>query len=182
TRWRLLILVACFAPNSGPMADDGTLDRAGFEFGGRYWYSAGRIGYNYYGDTTTSLLVSRLTYDQLTANAGEVYFRGDVNWGFFVKGFIGAGGIAGGKLLDEDLPPLTVPYSETSSTVSGNLSYGTIDVGYSVIRQPSFRLGGFAGYGRWNEALTANGCTQLATNPVICQPVPVPTSISVVKE
>jgi len=64
TRWRLLILVACFAPNSGPMADDGTLDRAGFELGGRYWYSTGRIGYNYYGDTTTSLLVSRLTCDQ----------------------------------------------------------------------------------------------------------------------
>jgi outer membrane protease len=165
-------------------AEDGApaLDRAGLEVGGRYWYSTGRIGYNYYGDTTTSLLVSRLTYDQLTANSGEVYARGDTPWGFFVKGFIGAGSISGGHLTDEDFPPLTIPYSETTSTTSGTLSYGTIDVGYSVIRQPSFRLGGFVGYGRWNESVTASGCTQIATNPAICQPFPLPTSIAVINE
>jgi hypothetical protein len=55
-----------------------------------------------------------------------------------------------GRLIDEDFPPLTLPYSETSSATSGNLSYGAIDVGYSVVRQPSFRLVGFVGYGRWN--------------------------------
>jgi hypothetical protein len=168
---------AARAEDSGP-----NLDRAGLEFGGRYWYSTGRIGYNYYGDTTTALLVSRLTYDQLTANAGEFYARGDTPWGIFIKGFIGAGSISGGRLLDEDFPFPGFPYSETTSVAAGTLSYGTIDLGYSVIRQPSFRLGGFAGYGRWNEAVTASGCTQIATNPDVCGFFPIPASIAVVSE
>jgi hypothetical protein len=179
------LLIACLAVSLPVVAraDDGpNLDRPGIELGARYWYSTGRVGYNYYGDTTTSLLVSRLTYDQLAASAGELYFRGDVSWGLFVKGFIGAGSISGGRLIDEDFPPLTLPYSETSSSTSGNLSYGAIDVGYSVVRQPSFRLGGFVGYGRWNEAITASGCTQLAANPDICQPFPLPASIAVINE
>ncbi len=168
--------IACAEDTAGP-----TLDRSGLEFGGRYWYSAGRIGYNYYADTTTTLLVSKLTYDQLTGNAGEFYFRGDAKWGFFVKGFAGAGGISGGRLTDADFPFPGFPYSVTTSTASGTLSYGTVDLGYSVIRQPGFRLGGFVGYGRWNEAITASGCTQIAANPFVC-PVPVPASVAVVKE
>ena len=168
--------IACAEDTCGP-----TLDRSGLEFGGRYWYSTGRIGYNYYADTTTTLLVSKLTYDQLTGNAGEFYFRGDAKWGFFVKGFAGAGGISGGRLTDADFPFPGFPYSVTTSTASGTLSYGTVDLGYSVIRQPGFRLGGFVGYGRWNEAITASGCTQIAANPFVC-PVPVPASIAVVKE
>jgi hypothetical protein len=141
----------------------------------------GRNAYNYYGDTTTSLLVSRLTYDQLTANSGEFYFRGDLPWGFFLKGFIGAGSISGARLLDEDFPPVIVPYSDTTSTASGSLAYGTIDLGLSVIRQPGVRLGGFVGYGRWNESVTASGCTQIATNPLICQPALL-NSIAVINE
>jgi len=127
----LMALLAGCAPLSAAGADDGTLDHAGLELGGRYWYSTGRIGYGYYGDTTTSLLVSRLTYDQLTANSGEIYARGDTPWGIFIKGFAGLGAIAGGRLIDEDFPPVTFPYSETSSTTSGSLSYGTVDLGYS---------------------------------------------------
>jgi len=86
TKWRVLVLVACIALIPRALADDGTLDHSGFELGGRYWYSTGRIGYGYYGDTTTSLLVSRLTYEQLTANSGEIYVRGDTPWGIFAKG------------------------------------------------------------------------------------------------
>ena len=97
------------------------------------------------------------------------------------KGFIGAGGINGGQLLDEDFPPLTVPYSATTSDTNGTLSYGIIDVGYSLIRQPNFRLGPFVGYGRWNEFITASGCTQIGGNPDICQPA-VPTSFALVNE
>ena len=40
----------------------------------------------------------------------------------------------------------------------------------------------FAGYGRWNEGITASGCTQIATNPDICMPVPLPVSIPVINE
>jgi hypothetical protein len=182
-RHLLITLLAVSVPVVARADEPGpNLDRPGFEVGGRYWYSTGRVGYNYYGDTTTSLLVSRLTYEDLTANAGEVYLRGDLSWGLFVKGFIGAGSIGGGRLIDEDFPPITLPYSETSSSTSGSLSYGAVDVGYSVFRQPSFRLGGFVGYGRWNEAISAAGCTQLATNPDICQPFPLPSSSTVIKE
>jgi hypothetical protein len=181
------LLAACMAaciPLVAARADEPgqNLDRPGFELGGRYWYSTGRIGYNYYGDTTSSFLVSRLTYDQLTANSGELYFRGDASWGLFVKGVIGAGSVSGGRLLDEDFPPLTAPYSETTSAASGTLSYGSIDLGYSLVRQPGFRLGGFVGYGRWNESVTASGCAQIAGNPYICQPFPVPTSVALVNE
>jgi hypothetical protein len=180
----LAALLAFGVPTIAAVAGDYGSDLAspGFELGARYWYSMGRNGYNYYGDTTTSLLVSRLTYDQLTANSGELYFRGDIPLGFFLKGFIGGGSIGNGKLLDEDFPPLTVPYSETTSAASGTLSYGTIDLGYSLIRQPSFRFGPFVGYGRWNESVTASGCTQIANNPDICMPFALPTSIPVINE
>jgi hypothetical protein len=57
-RARLLLAawVASCVPLAAARADEPgqTLDRPGFEFGGRYWYSTGRIGYNYYGDTTAT--------------------------------------------------------------------------------------------------------------------------------
>jgi len=58
---------------------------------------------------------------------------------------IGVGSIASGRLLDEDFPPVTFPYSETSSTTNGSLSYGTVDLGYAIVRQPNIRFGGFVG-------------------------------------
>jgi hypothetical protein len=179
----LIALLALGVPMAAARADDNdsTLDRAGFEVGGRFWYSSARNGYNYYGDATTSMLVSRLTYDGLPASSGELYFRGDVTWGLFIKGFIGAGVISGGHLIDEDFPPLTVPYSQTSSNTSGSLNYGTIDLGYSFIRQPKVRLGAFVGYGRWHESVNGNGCTQLASNTDICTPA-VPTFNTLVNE
>jgi hypothetical protein len=180
----LIAVMAACPPGVAAKADEPapSLDRPGLELGGRYWYSTGRIGYNYYGDTTSAALVSRLTYDQLTANAGELYFRGDVPAGFFVKGLIGAGSTSGGRLIDEDFPSPGFVYSETLSAASGTLSYGIIDLGYSIVRQPSFRLGGFVGYGRWNESITASGCTQIASNADVCQPFPLPTSIAVIRE
>ncbi len=182
-RHLLIAIMVALVPAAAAAQEGATgLERAGFEFGARYWYSVGRNGYDYYADTTTALLVSRLTYSNLAASSGEFYFRGDIPLGIFVKGFIGAGGGSSGRLIDEDFPPSLVPYSETSSAASGTLSYATVDLGYSFIRQPSFRLGAFVGYARWNEAITASGCTQIATNPDVCMPVPLPASIPVIKE
>ncbi|WP_369674637.1 hypothetical protein, partial [Enterococcus faecium] len=96
-----------------------------FELGSRYWYSTGRNAYNYYADPTSASLVSRLTYDGLTAHSGEMFFRADTALGIFAKGTIGAGAIAGGRLSDEDFPPLTTPYSQTTSSTVGNLGFGT---------------------------------------------------------
>ena len=58
-----------------------------WEFGGRYWYSSGKNWYNYYGDNTTSLLVSRRTYQGMTGQSGEAFFRVDS-----VSGSLSAGG------------------------------------------------------------------------------------------
>ena len=79
----LLIAVMVAAAPVAAVAEDGPtgLERAGFELGARYWYSVGRNGYDYYADTTSALMVSRLTYDKLAASSGELYFRGDVPWG-----------------------------------------------------------------------------------------------------
>jgi hypothetical protein len=82
-----------------------------WEFGGRYWYSSGKNWYNYYGDTTTSLLVSRLSYQGMTGQSGEAFFRVDSFSGslkgVFVKGYAGGGAITNGTFIDEDFPPLT---------------------------------------------------------------------------
>src|SRR6476660_8323425 len=138
----LIALMVAVVPAAAVAEDEGPvgLARPGFEFGARYWYSVGRSGYDYYADTTSTFLVSRLTYDKLAARAGEVYFRGDVSWGFFLKGVIGAGHSSGGNLRDEDFAPFIVPYSATDSSADGTLSYGSIDFVYSLVRQPSFRL------------------------------------------
>ena len=79
-RQLIVTLLGTCVPLVSAWAGDGvpSLDQSGFEVGARYWASWGQNGYNYYGDTTTSLLVSRLTYKNLMANSGEVYFRGDV--------------------------------------------------------------------------------------------------------
>lgn len=157
-----------------------SLQGPGFELGGRYWYSTGRNAYNYYADPTSASLVSRLTYDGLTAHSGEMFFRADTALGIFAKGTIGAGAIAGGRLSDEDFPPLTTPYSQTTSSTVGNLGFGTIDLGYSILRQPAARVGAFVGYGRWNESVKALGCTQLASSS-ICSP-PLDASTVGIKE
>jgi hypothetical protein len=168
-----------------------------WEFGGRYWYSSGKNWYNYYGDTTASLLVSRLTYQGMTGQSGEAFFRVDSVSGMlervFVKGYAGGGAITKGTLIDEDFPPLTVPYSSTSSDILGHLSYASVDAGftfldntrrnYSSNSEPwaRVRLGAFAGYHYWHELANANGCSQTGGNTAICG-MPVPTSITLATE
>jgi hypothetical protein len=172
-----------------------------WDFGARYWYSSAKNGYNYYADTTGSLLVSRLTYQGMTANSGEGYFRLDGSngplTGFFLKGYIGGGSISNGNLIDEDfllLPPLgPPPYSNTTSSLSGSLGYASIDLGYSLFDDSwaravrtgdasgGMRLGAFLGYHYWQETANAYGCTQNAGNPNICFPT-IPSSILGVTE
>jgi hypothetical protein len=154
------------------------------EVGARYWYSVGTNAYDYF-DTTGTLLVSRLSYEDMTAHSGEAFFRVDHKSGLFLKGFLGAGAIVDGTLFDEDFPPTIDPYSKTSSTIDGDLSYITVDLGFTFydstrrvmrglkdgpVDQRGIRIGGFIGYNYWHEKADAFGCTQLATNPVICVP------------
>ena len=151
-----------------------------WEVGGRYWYSTGKSSLDLF-DTTGALLVSRLTYDGLTAHSGELFFRGQHNSGFFVKGYVGGGSITGGALTDEDFPPVVVPYSNTTSSQSGgSLTMADIDVGVVFWKAKGNQLGAFVGYHYWRESYDASGCRQNATS-TICVPT-IPTSVAVISQ
>ncbi len=155
-----------------------------WDVGARYWFSTGESSYDLF-DGTGDVLVSRLSYQDLSAHSGEMFFRGDHSSGFFVKGYIGAGIANDGNLVDEDFEPVTVPFSQTTSDQDeGTLRYGSIDVGYTFYdsttgltgfkdeptRSMGLKLGAFVGYHYLNEKYNAFGCAQLADNPVICAP------------
>jgi hypothetical protein len=139
-----------------------------YELGLRYWYGWGSTAKNLY-DTSGSMLVSRLTYDEFQSHSGELFGRVDHSSGWFVKANLGAGAIVQGRLKDEDFPPVLDPYSSTlSDQRDGSIAYGSADVGYHLVRGGDFRLGVFAGYHFLAETVRAYGCTQVAANPFVC--------------
>ena len=151
------------------------------EAGSRVWFSSGRIGapqplLNSATNTPiNATLASSLTFSGLSAISGEAFARADQSSGLFVKGYLGAGGIRGGKLNDEDFPAAGA-YSNTLSSASGNIAYGTFDLGYSFLSAPGAKLGAFAGYNHYEEGANAYGCVQLA-GAVTCNPAtPFPAS------
>ncbi len=141
-----------------------------FEGGGRYWYSWGRFQKDLPGNSSNDhSLISRLTYDNLTANTGEFFGRIDTPINVFLKGHVGGGSISGGHMNDEDWAILfggfPVSYSNTlSDKVTGPLFYGTIDLGYDLLRGPGYKVGPFIGYNRYKYTMNAGGCVQIA-NP-----------------
>jgi len=155
------------------------------EGGLRYWFSSAKNRYNYYADPTPTQEVSRLSYVGLTGHTGEAFFRVDAHEGwfknFFLKGYVGGGGITSGKLYDEDFEPFIDPYSKTSSDAGGRLQYASIDFGYNIFEIERFRFGAFVGYHRWQETVDARGCSQVGGNPFICF-VPLPSNLRVITE
>lgn len=177
--------VLCVMTSAALAADFGpepvqTAQAWSWDVGARYWYSTGKNQYSLF-DSTGAVPFSRLTYDDLKAHSGETFFRVDhLPTHLFLKGYIGAGVFAGGKLTDEDFPtPLTgqVGYSNTTSQQDGgNLRYFTVDIGYTFYdstqrhgglkdrdidsNRRGMRLGAFVGYNYWNEKADAFGCVQ----------------------
>ncbi|MGX9980607.1 hypothetical protein [Methylobacterium fujisawaense] len=155
----------------------------GLEAGLRYFFSSGspreRLGDPY----APGQLNSRLTYAKTDAHAGETFVRLDHNpTGLFAKGFLGAGGVTGGRLADEDFPPVEVPYSKTHSPIKdGDIGYGVIDFGYDVLHRDGFKLGGFLGYQYFSELYNGYGCRQVARGD-ICASHPQPASIKTLGE
>lgn len=156
-----------------------------YELGLRYWYSAGKFDKTLY-NTTGATLLSRLTYDGAVGHTGEAYFNitDPSNW--FLKGSIGAGMLARGRLQDEDFnlpdPPFSVPYSSTDSDLKkSHLTYANIDLGYYPLRGENGKLGAFVGYHYLRENLNAYGCTQTAGNPDVCVPS-IPASVLVITQ
>jgi outer membrane protease len=156
-----------------------------YELGTRYWYSSGSFDKTLY-DNTGSVLLSKLTYGGATGHAGEVYLNiaDPNNW--LLKGTVGIGRFAGGKLQDQDfnlpIPPFSESYSSTDSDMKrSSLNYASIDFGYYPLRGPRGKLGGFVGYHYLHEKLNAYGCTQTGGNTDICVPA-IPTSVLVITQ
>ena len=147
------------------------------DFGLRFWYGKTTTAKNLY-DNTGALLVSRLTYGDLSIFAAEAYGRFDLDKRWFLKGYVGGGGFRNGSLKDEDFAPVTTPYSSTLS-VQQNSSpiYGSLDAGFNVVWGPDFRVGLFGGLHYMNQTINAYGCTQIAFNPNVCGPVPIPNQV-----
>jgi opacity protein-like surface antigen len=161
------------------MTDAPVVPAAEVEVGGRVWYSSGRFQKDLstsQSQTMPGLLVSRLTYES-SAASGELFGRIDTSSNIFVKGFVGGGKILSGNMHDEDWVIFNgqVPYSNTQSNVTGDLAYGTFDVGYSLFRGPSSNVGGFVGFNYYDENKSAYGCKQIANAFSDCVPA-VPNS------
>jgi outer membrane protease len=167
--------VEYFTPNPAPAIQA--------EFGARYWFGTGKTGKSLYGPPSVyNGLVSRLTYSDFLVNAGEFDWRVAFLNGWFIKGYIGGGSATQGQLQDEDFPPALTPYSSTTSReASGFLGYGSVDVGYDVLRGGDFRVGAFVGYHYLNQGENAYGCAQNAANPLVCQP-PIPATIEAISQ
>ena len=121
-------------------------------------------------------LVSRLTYDDVTAHAGELFARVDSPWQIFLKGFAGLGRSTGGGLNDEDWGLITAaPFTAYSNTLSSltntNLNYATIDAGFNVLHGRAYKVGAFVGYSHVHEQYSADNCHQIASPSAgICTP------------
>ena len=159
-----------------------------FEMGARYVHGWGRfqkdLGIQGLGIDT---LASRLTYDGMKTNGGELFARLDTQNNFMVKGLLGAGTGSGGQMNDEDwgivfgpFGLFAIPYSNTLSDVDNRIKYGTVDVGYDWLRGPGYKVASFVGYNVLRQDMKAFGCTQIA-DPIICVPA-IPTSVLVITE
>jgi hypothetical protein len=151
-----------------------------FDVGARAFFSNGLDGEsNPLGGTPTNpinTVVSRLLWSNLNSLAGETYARVDHSSGFFVKGYLGAGGLFNGVLHDEDFPADNA-YSNAYSTVAGSMGYVTADAGYTFLKAPGAKLGAFVGYNFFSEQMIAHGCTQVAGDD-ICAPADPTTELS----
>ena len=159
--------------------------RWAFEMGGRYWFSSGRFQKDLASGPTSSLsLISRLTYDDMTAHSGEAFARLDTPWDVFIKGFAGLGRISsGGHMNDEDWGLFTAApataYSNTLSNLSStNINYATIDLGYDFLHGPGYKVGAFVGYNHVYEQYAATDCNQIASpTSGICSPAITNTAV-----
>jgi opacity protein-like surface antigen len=126
--------------------------------GTRYWYSSGK-------EKNTSgngILTSQLTYGNLTGQSGEFFARIDTPSRIFVKGYVGAGALNGGRATDEDWGDATHEkqgFMVSNSTSSGWLNYAAGDVGYSVFQNGNYKVGPFVGYSYFRQNTNAIGCT-----------------------
>jgi opacity protein-like surface antigen len=134
-----------------------------FETGARAWLSSGGLGAPQPLLNQPNFIASRLTFEQEQGYSYETFARLDHESGFFVKGFLGAGGITGGKMYDEDFPAGGAYSNTLQGDNRGSVSYGVFDVGYTLLRAPGAKVGGFVGYSYYGQRVNTYGCTQIAS-------------------
>ena len=119
----------------------------------------------------------------MQGHAVEAFGRADHTSGLYVKGYLGGGIVNKGTLNDEDFPPFVVPYSSMmSDQKNGQILYGSVDLGFNLVRNNAIRVGAFAGYHYFQEQVSAFGCTQVASNSQVCGGIGVPYSIRAITQ
>jgi hypothetical protein len=104
-----------------------------------------------------------LTWENLDANALELFGRQNFTGNWFLKGNLGIGRINTGSFDDEDYLANQFKFLDTTSSVTeGRISYGTIDIGLMPWSWQGGRstLGVFLGYNQWTEDVDAYGISQ----------------------
>jgi opacity protein-like surface antigen len=131
----------------------------------RYWLGDSKFAWNLY-NIAGDELVSRITYQGVTTNSAEGFWRLQHQNGIFFKGYVGAGSNLNGESIDEDFLPSTTPYSRTvSEQKQGRLNYFSFDLGYTLYEQAHYKLSPFIGYHYWFTRYNSFGCRQTASNP-----------------
>ncbi|CCG40091.1 outer membrane beta-barrel protein [Magnetospirillum molischianum] len=166
-----------FGPSPAVAEESPPIRDFSIEFGTRAGWTTGNFRYDLFDLYNKSAMNSRLTWPG-TGTMTEVFGRIDHHSGAFLKGFVGGIAFAdGADMYDEDffLPP--DPYSKTVHIRKNSQSlYATIDVGYAFM-SGGWRAGPFVGYSYYDERQNAYGCTQIATNPFICEPPGSPSPV-----
>lgn len=139
-----------------------------FDTGIRYWLGQSDFEFNLYNIKGDQLL-SRLTYQDVTTDTAEGFWRLGHQDGVFFKGYIGAGSNIGGAFIDEDFPSAFDVYSRTQSDQKhGRLNYFSADLGYDLFQYSRYKISPFIGYHYWLTHYNSFGCSQTADNPDIC--------------
>lgn len=134
------------------------------ELGVRWWVSSGETKISHNAQVIDPALgnpTSVLVYENLDANALELFGRLNFARDWFLKGSIGVGRINAGAFQDEDFLAGQVKISDTTSAVPDQrIGYGTLDIGYQwVLAGGATTLGVFAGFSQWTETYDAYGAT-----------------------
>jgi hypothetical protein len=166
------------APNAAPISSAFM-----FEAGARYWLARQTTAYDYFANDTPTLRVSRLAYDNLLTQSGEIFFRADAREGllgnWFLKGNLSGGIFQSGRLFDRDYP-LGNRGSLTRGAASGGTRSGTIDLGYNFYAVERLRIGAFVGLQYWRDSIDAKGCAQIGFGESCA--LALPSSIRAVSE
>jgi hypothetical protein len=133
--------------------------------GVRYWLSTGETTRSHNAQPLAPTLgnpTSVLAYENLDANALELFAHLGVSNSWFLKGFIGVGHINRGMFRDEDFNAGQVRFSDTTSSVTqGRIGYGAVDIGRTqwVLGEGKVSIAPFLGYSQWTESVDAYGAT-----------------------